>query len=47
MAGVAGLGLLSLGLTGHKIAKSGLGQAIARNAANRPNYAVPGYRWGH
>ena len=45
--GVAGLGLLSVGLTGLQIGNSGLGKAIGRNIANRPHFAVPGYKWGN
>ena len=43
--GVAGLGTAALAFQGYKVKKSGLGQWFARNAANRPNYAKPGYRW--
>ena len=46
MLGVAGLGTAALAIQGYRIAQSGAGKFLHRQAANRPNYAKPGYRWG-
>ena len=46
LLGVAGLGTAALAIQGYRVKQSGLGSFMARAADNRPNYAVPGYKWG-
>ena len=46
--GAMGIGTLALALTGAKVANSGVGKFIGRNAAQRARYRVPqhwGSRW--